>query len=191
MALRPFRNIQLSAMHRTIDVRDGVRHSHKISSVKRRSRRQRMVYPGIDHEPWRHGVRQCPKPVRECGRAGIEVRVSVKLTSELQLLVDRMGKRQVHLCVLVRSAGGPPAQEKIGRIEIEMNAENVLARQEANLVVIFSRTKAFRHAGARKSQRIADRHRRNKFLLVNESVLKAERIVAKSGLRAPADGLAK
>src|SRR5258708_20613181 len=116
MAYLPYKNIHLTTMHHTIECRDGVRLSHKISSVKRRSRRQRMVYPGIDHEPWRHGVRQCPKPVRECGRAGIEVRVSVKLTSELQLLVDRIGKRQVHLCVLVRSAGGPPAQEKIGRI---------------------------------------------------------------------------
>lgn len=68
----------------------------------------------------------------------VEKHIPVKLPRELQLLIDRMRKRQIHLRELVRPAHCRPAKKNIRRVEIEMSAENIFARIKPDLVIVFS-----------------------------------------------------
>src|SRR5579859_6126735 len=100
-----------------------------------------------------------------------------------------MGIRQIHLGVLVRTAGCRPPKKKISCIEIEMESLNVLAGKKADLMIVFPGPQSFFHASARKCQRVADGQRRNNFRLMMKPVLKSKSVVTKSRLGGATDRL--
>src|SRR5215831_591411 len=125
---------------RPIHIRDGVGHSDKITAMKRGGGIERMINPCVNDQTRRDGYGKCPQSVRRSRCSIVEVHIPVKLSSELQLLLDRMGKCEIHLSILIRPAGRWSAKKEIGCVEVDVHSQNVLACKKANLVVVLPGT---------------------------------------------------
>jgi len=140
----------LAIPNRLINIGDRISHSHKITPVKGSGGIQGMINSRIHHESRLYCVGKRPQSIGESWSRIVEFEVSIKFTGKLQLLVDRMGKRQIHLRELVRSAVRLPAKKDVRGVEVEMRAKNVLARVKPDFMVVLSGSEAFCCACTRK-----------------------------------------
>src|SRR5271170_3719014 len=68
------------------------------------------------------------------------------------------------------------------RIEIEVCPQNIFADQKLELMIVLPRPQSLRRTRIRKFQRVTERQRRHEFRLMVKSVLKSNRVIARSCL---------
>ena len=108
---------------------------------------QPRLETSVKYEPGYDCVGESPQARSEPRRRWVQSSVTVEFSRELESSTDDMGKRQIHLLVVIKTGSGRAADQELAEVEIEMKSRNVLACEKGKRVIHAPTAQAICSAG--------------------------------------------